>query len=97
MIDRILEAGRAAPIGCNMGHLRFVVLKDPEEKKLIWSDINTKNAAVIIVVCHDKRVPPAVGQDRLVPQNAGYDAAAAPITCCSWPTPWGWARFGCRS
>jgi nitroreductase len=77
MIEQILEAGRAAPIGCNMGHIRFVVLEKPEEKKLIWSDISTKNAAVIIVVCHDKRVAPAVCQDKLVPQNPGYDAAAA--------------------
>jgi nitroreductase len=77
MIEKILDAGRAAPIGCNMGHLRFVVLKDREEKKWIWSDISTQNAAVIIVICHDKRVAPAVGQDKLVPQNPGYDAAAA--------------------
>jgi len=77
MIEKILEAGRAAPIGCNMGHTRFVVLKDTEEKKLIWSDISTKNAAVIIVICHDTRVAAAVGQDKLVPQNPGYDAAAA--------------------
>ena len=77
MIEQILEAGRMAPIGCNMGHLRFVVLKEAEEKKWIWSDISTKNAAVIIVICHDNRVPAAVGQDRIVPQNAGMDAAAA--------------------
>jgi nitroreductase len=77
MIEQILEAGRMAPIGCNMGHLRFVVLKEPEEKKWIWSDISTKNAAVIIVICHDNRVPAAVGQDQIVPQNAGMDAAAA--------------------
>ena len=77
MVEQILEAGRAAPIGCNLGHLKFVVLKDPEEKKLIWSDISTKNAAVMIVVCHDKRIAAAVCQDKLVPQNPGFDAAAA--------------------
>jgi nitroreductase len=77
MIDQILEAGRAAPIGCNLGHLKFVVLTDPEEKKWIWSDISTKNAAVIIVICHDRRVAETVGQDLLVPQNPGFDAAAA--------------------
>ena len=77
MIDHILEAGRAAPIGCNLGHLKFVVLTDPEEKKWIWSDISTKNAAVIIVICHDRRVAETVGQDLLVPQNPGFDAAAA--------------------
>ncbi len=77
MIEQILEAGRAAPIGCNLGHLRFVVLTDPADKALIWSDISTKQAAVIIVICHDTRVAPAVCQDQLVPQNPGFDAAAA--------------------
>jgi len=77
LIEQILEAGRAAPIGCNLGHLRFVVLTDPAEKALIWSDISTKNAAAIIVICHDNRVAPAVCQDQLVPQNPGFDAAAA--------------------
>ena len=76
MIEKILEAGRAAPIGCNLGELRFIVLRDPEEKKMIWSDISTENA-VIIVICYDTRVPGVVGQDRSVPQNAGFDAAAA--------------------
>jgi nitroreductase len=77
MLEQILEAGNAAPIGCNLGHLRFVVLTRPEEKALIWSDISTKNAAAIIVICHDTRVAPAICHDRLVPQNAGFDAAAA--------------------
>jgi len=77
LIEKVLEAGRAAPIGCNLGHLKFVVLTEPDEKKLIWSDISTKNAAAIIVICHDKRVAKAVCQDRLVPQNPGFDAAAA--------------------
>jgi nitroreductase len=77
LIEQILEAGRAAPIGCNLGHLRFVVLTKPEEKAMIWSDISTKKAAVIIVICHDNRVAPAVCQDQLVPQNPGFDAAAA--------------------
>jgi len=77
MIEKILEAGRAAPIGCNLGHIRFIVLKDPEEKQMIWSDVNTQNAAAIIVVCHDKKASQAVGQNVTVPQNAGFDAAAA--------------------
>lgn len=77
MIEKVLDAGRMAPIGCNLGHLRFVVLKEPEEKRMIWSDISTEDAAVIIVLCHDTRVPPAVDQDTVVPQNAGFDAAAA--------------------
>jgi nitroreductase len=77
MIEKILDAGRMAPIGCNMGHLRFIVLKDQEEKKLIWSDVPTKNAAAVIVICHDTRASSAVGHDRVVPQNSGFDAAAA--------------------
>ncbi len=44
---------------------------------MIWGDISTANAAVVIVICHDKRVAKAVDQDTFVPQNAGFDAAAA--------------------
>jgi len=76
MIQEILEAGRAAPIGCNLGEVRFIVLKDPDETRMIWSDIPTKNA-VIIVVCYDTRIPKLVWQDQCVPQNAEFDAAAA--------------------
>lgn len=77
MIEQILEAGNVAPIGCNLGHLRFVVLTTPEEKAMIWSDISTKKAGAIIVICHDQRVARAICHDRLVPQNPGFDAAAA--------------------
>jgi nitroreductase len=76
LIDKILEAGRAAPNGCNLNMIRFIVLKDPEEIKMIRSDISGKNA-VIIVITHDTRVPEVVGQDKVVPHNAGFDAAAA--------------------
>jgi nitroreductase len=76
MIEQILEAGRAAPIGCNLNEVRFAVLRDPEETKMIWSDISTKNA-VIIVICYDTRIPQAIGQDQFVPQNPGFDCAAA--------------------
>ncbi|MBA7501204.1 hypothetical protein ES704_03966 [subsurface metagenome] len=76
MIEKILEAGRAAPIGCNLDEVRFIVIRDPEEAKMVWSDISTKNA-VIIVVCYDTRIPKVVWQDQYVPQNAGFDAAAA--------------------
>jgi nitroreductase len=76
MIEKILEAGRAAPIGCNLDEVRFIVIRDLKEKKLVWSDISTKNA-VIIVVCYDTRIPKIVRQHELVPQNAGFDAAAA--------------------
>ncbi len=78
MIEKILEAGRAAPTGCNLDEVRFIVIKDPEEAKMVWSDISTKNA-VLIVICYDKRPSHVVGQDRpeSVPQNRGFDCAAA--------------------
>jgi len=76
MIEKILEAGRAAPIGCNLDEVKFVVLKKPEEIKMIWSDIPVENA-VVIVICYDKRIPKVVAQHKIVPQNAGFDAAAA--------------------
>ena len=76
MIEKILEAGRAAPVGCNLNAVRFIVIRDPEEAKMVWSDISTQNA-VIVVICYDTRIPKVVGQDRSVPQNAGFDAAAA--------------------
>ena len=77
MLETIMEAGRGAPIGCNLGHLKFIVLRTPEEREMIWSDIPTRSCGAIIVICHDKRVAPIVGQDKTVPQNAGFDAAAA--------------------
>jgi len=76
MIEKILEAGRAAPIGCNLDEVKFIVLKKPEEIKMIWSDIPVENA-VVIVICYDKRIPKVVAQHKIVPQNAGFDAAAA--------------------
>jgi nitroreductase len=77
LLETIMEAGRAAPIGCNLGHLKFIVLRTPEEREMIWSDIPTRSCGAIIVIGHDKRVPAIVGQDKTVPQNAGFDAAAA--------------------
>lgn len=78
IIDAICDAGRAAPIGCNLDEVRFVVLRTEEEKKLIWSDISTENA-VIIVICYDKRPSRIVKQDlpERVPHNRGFDCAAA--------------------
>ncbi len=35
LIEQILEAGRAAPIGCNLDVVRFVVIRDPEKAKMI--------------------------------------------------------------
>ena len=76
MIEKIMEAGRAAPIGCNLDGVCFIVLRTPEEHKMIWSDISTKNA-VIIVLCSDTRVYEVVGHHRMIPQVRGFDIAAA--------------------
>jgi nitroreductase len=76
MIEEILEAGRAAPGACNLNPLRFIVIEDPEEAKLVWSDIPVENA-VIIVLCQDMRSYEVVGHERFAPQNVYFDAAAA--------------------
>ncbi|MDP3879799.1 MAG: nitroreductase family protein [Dehalococcoidales bacterium] len=78
MINKVIEAGIMAPIGCNLDEVRFIVLKTEEEKSWCWSDISTENA-VIIVIGYDKRPTATVGQDlpQAVPQNRGYDCAAA--------------------
>jgi nitroreductase len=81
MIERLLEAGRAAPIGCNLDEVYFIVIKDPEGKKMVWSDISTENA-VLIVICYDTRIHKVIGQDQYVPHNVLYDAAAAADHVC---------------
>jgi nitroreductase len=83
MIEQILEAGRAAPTGCNLSVVRFVIIKEPQKAKMVWSDIPTPmDQCVIIVVCHDTRVYETVGHDKLVPHNMGFDAAAAADHMC---------------
>lgn len=82
-IDQILEAGRAAPTGCNLNIVRFIVIEDPEEARMVWSDIPTPmDRCVLIVVCYDKRVYKTVGHDRLVPHNQLMDCAAAADHMC---------------
>lgn len=83
LITKILEAGRAAPTGCNLDIVRFVVIKDPEEARMVWSDIPTPaDRCVLIIVGYDKRVYRTVGHDRLVPHNQLYDCAAAADHMC---------------
>ena len=83
MIEQILEAGRAAPTGCNLDIVRFVVIRDPREAKMVWSDIPTPmDQCVLLVVCYDARVYPTVGHDKLVPHNMLYDCAAAADHMC---------------
>jgi nitroreductase len=83
MIEKILEAGRAAPTACNLDIVRFIVIRDPKEAKMVWSDIPTPmNQCVLIVVCYDKKVYETVGHDRLVPHNMLFDCAAAADHMC---------------
>ena len=83
MIEKILEAGRAAPTGCNLNIVRFIVIRDPKEAKMVWSDIPTPmEQCVLIIVCYDKRVYETVGHDRLVPHNILFDCAAAADHMC---------------
>ncbi len=83
MIRQILEAGRAAPTGCNLDIVRFVVIKDPEEANMVWSDIPTPmDRCILIVLCYDKRIYHTVGHDRLVPHNQLLDCAAAADHMC---------------
>jgi nitroreductase len=83
LIDQILEAGRAAPTGCNLDIVRFIVVRDRKTAKMIWSDIPTPmDSCVLIVICYDKRLYATVGHDRLVPHNMLYDCAAAGDHMC---------------
>jgi nitroreductase len=83
MIDQLLEAGRAAPTGCNLDIVRFIVIKEPEEAKMVWSDIPTPmDRCVLIVLCYDKRIYRTLGHDRLVPHNQLLDCAAAADHMC---------------
>ena len=78
MINKILEAGRAAPTGCNLCPVRFVVIRDVKKAKMVWSDIPTPmNSCVLIVICYDERIYETVGHDKLVKHNLMLDCAAA--------------------
>ncbi len=81
MIKEILYAGLMAPQGCNVDSKRFIVLRDPEDWKLVRSDIPIENG-IMILVCQDMRVYEALKFDRLVPQNIYYDAACAADHMC---------------
>ena len=81
MIRKILHAGLMAPHGCNVCATRFIVLCDPEDWKMVRSDIPLENC-VMIVVCQDLRMYQALGFDKAVPQNLYFDAAAAADHIC---------------
>jgi nitroreductase len=81
MIDQILKAGLYAPHGCNVGCTRFLVLRDPEEQKLVRSDIPIQNC-VMIVVLQEMSMYKTLRFDERVPQNIYFDAAAAADHIC---------------
>lgn len=81
MIRRILYAGLMAPQGCNVGSTRFVILREPEEWKLVRSDIPIENG-VMILICQDLRVYHTLGFEKRAPQNIYFDAAAAADHMC---------------
>ena len=76
MINRILKAGLYAPHGCNVGCTRYLILKDPEEQKLVSSDIPIENC-VMIVVLQELSMYHTLRFEKYVPQNLYYDAGAA--------------------
>lgn len=80
-IRRILLAGLYAPHGCNVCCTRFLVLKDPEEQRLVRSDIPIENC-VMIVVLQEMSMYETLRFDKFVPQNIYYDAAAAADHIC---------------
>ena len=81
MIRRILKAGLYAPHGCNVGCTRFLVLKDPEEQKLVSSDIPIENC-VMIVVLQELSMYQTLRFEKFVPQNLYFDAGAAADHIC---------------
>jgi nitroreductase len=74
IIDKVLEAGLAAPNACNMQAQRFLVIKDKETMKLIKGDVTL--SPVKIVICSDMRIYNFMGFPDHTPQNIYIDAAA---------------------
>lgn len=81
MIREILYAGLMAPQGCNVDARRFIILQNPEEWKLVQSDIPIENG-VMILVCQDMRVYQTLSIDKLFPHNIYFDAACAADHMC---------------
>ena len=81
MIRRILKAGLYAPHGCNVGCTRFLVLRDPEEQKLVRSDIPIENC-VMVVVLQELSMYHTLRFEKYVPQNLYFDAGAAADHIC---------------
>ena len=56
-IERLIEAGRLAPSGCNVQPWRFIVIRDKEEKKKLrkasFDQKFVEDAPIVIVCCGD--------------------------------------------
>jgi nitroreductase len=81
MLRKVLYAGLMAPHGCNVCTTRFIVLKTPEEWRLVRSDIPIEHG-VMVVVCQDTSMYRTLKFDERVPQNLYFDAAAADDHAC---------------
>jgi nitroreductase len=81
LINRILKAGLYAPHGCNVGSTRFLILRDPEEQKLLRSDVPIENC-VMIVVLQELSMYHTLRFEKTVPQNLYFDAGAAADHIC---------------
>ena len=80
IINRVIEAGLAAPNACNMQCQRFLVLEDEESMNIIKGDVSL--APVKIVICSDMRIYDWMGFPEQAPQNIYLDAAAAADHMC---------------
>ena len=81
MIREMIYAGIMSPQGCNVDSRRFIVLKKPEEFKMVQSDIPIENC-IMILVCQDLSCYTTLRFDQYVPQNLYYDAATAADHIC---------------
>jgi nitroreductase len=81
IVRKILHAGLMAPQGCNVDARRFIVLRRPEDWKLVLSDIPLEHG-VMILVCEDMRSYKVLGFDKRAPQNYYFDVACAADHIC---------------
>jgi nitroreductase len=81
MLRKVLYAGLMAPHGCNVCATRFIVLRTPEEWRLVRSDIPIEHG-VMVVVCQDTSMYRTLKFDERAPQNLYFDAAAAADHVC---------------
>ena len=81
MVRKVLQAGLMAPQGCNVDARRFIVLRSPEDWKLVLSDIPLEHG-VMILVCEDMRSYQVLGFDKRAPQNYYFDVACAADHIC---------------